>query len=138
MSRKDFYHDYVRAALITAGWTITKESFILRFFSTRLYIDFAAERVEEDGSRSEIVVEVKNFRLREDYVNEFQKALGQCLLYEALLIENKLPHTLYLAIPQAVYKTFFQDEVIQGLIETCRIRLIIFDPLTKTLIQWNA
>lgn len=137
MSRKDFYHDLVRAALIKAGWGITDEQLPLRFFDTRLYIDLAAAKTEADGSVSRIAVEVKNFRDRFDYVNEFQKALGQYLMYRQLLQLRDLTHVLYLAVPENASSKFFQNELIQQLLVTHSVKLITFDPETQTIARWN-
>lgn len=137
MSRKDFYHEHVRAALIKAGWIITDEQLPLRFFDTRLYIDLAATKTEVDESVSRITVEVKNFRDRFDYVNEFQKALGQYLMYRQLLQLRELGHVLYLAIPENASHKFFQDELIASLLTTHSVKLLTFDPDTQTIVKWN-
>lgn len=137
MSRRDFYHEHVRNALIKAGWTITDDQLPLRFFTSRLYIDLAASKVEEDGSLSLITVEVKNFRVRVDYVNEFQKAVGQYIMYRHLLRSLDFSHTLYLAIPENDSRSFFRDASVQSLLAAHDIKLLIFDPTTQTIVRWN-
>lgn len=137
MSKKDTYHDDVRAALIAAGWNITDDQFPLRFDNLRLRVDLMATKTEVDGMVSYIAVEVKNFRERKDYVNEFQKALGQCLSYREVLKLRDFPHTLYMAVPDAVFTTFFQSGLIRHLSEMYALRFITFAPESQTLVQWN-
>lgn len=137
MSRKDFYHDCVRRALQKAGWHITDEQLPLRFYGTRLYVDLAAGRSNPDGSVSYVAVEVKNFRERFDYINELQKALGQYLMYRQLLQLREFGHVLYLAVPDHAYQTLFQDELVSTLLVAHAVKLVIFDPVTETITQWN-
>lgn len=137
MSRTDFYHNHVRDALIKAGWIITDDQLSIRFDTLRLSIDLMATKTAADGSVSYIAVEVKNFRERKDYVNEFHKAVGQFLAYRELLKLRDFPHTIYLAVPDAVFKTFFQSGLIRHLTKLHALQFITFDPELQTLVQWN-
>lgn len=137
MSRRDFYHEHVRNALLKAGWTITDDQLPLRFFTSRLYVDLAASKVKEDGSTSLIAVEVKNFRDRFDYVSEFQKALGQYMMYRQLLETLDFTHTLYLAIPENDSRGFFQDATVKALLAKYDVKLLVFDPITQSIVRWN-
>lgn len=136
MSREDFYHKYVKAALVAADWTIVTEQFKLPFFRSKVKVDIIAQKTETDGSVSQIAVEVKNFRVDESYTNEFQKALGQYLLYRDLLEYGRFDYPLYLAVPEYAYKEFFTIEPVKRLVATYRIKLVTFDPVTQTLVQW--
>ena len=45
MAAKDLFHDAVKHALEKDGWTITDDSFFLRFGGLEMYIDLGAERI---------------------------------------------------------------------------------------------
>ncbi len=137
MSKKDFYHEHVRNALLADGWTIVEDPFKLPFFNSNVKIDFGAERQEPDGSTTLIAVEVKNFRERKDYTNEFQKALGQYLLYRDLLTTNGFPHQLFLAVPHEVFKVFFRSADVNRVVASHQLNLLTFEPSTASLVQWK-
>lgn len=137
MSREDFYHKHVKAALVAAGWTIIADPLTLAFYASRVLIDLAATRTETDGTTSVIAVEVKSFRQRGEYVNSFQKGLGQFLLYRDLLARDELPHQLFLAVPDAVYMDFFADQDVRKLVEEYKLKFITFNPETQRLVKWN-
>ncbi len=75
MPRQDFYHNVVRNALIKDEWVITHDPFIIRLEDVKLYIDLAAER------KDKVAIEVKVFG-GTSFLNEFEKAVGQYLIYE--------------------------------------------------------
>lgn len=137
MSRKDFYHEHVVAALQTLGWRIVHENFELPFFDSRVKIDILAELVETDGTKTLVVVEVKSFRERKTYVSELQKSLGQYLLYRDVLRSNGLPYQLLLAVPESVFLTLFQDKVVKPLFARQQVELITFNPVSQEIVRWN-
>ena len=136
MSQRDFYHEHVRAALLAAGWTITQDPLTILFYGLRVGIDLGAERTEADGSKTRIAVEVKNFRKRSDYVNEFEKGLGQYLLYREVIETFAFNYTLFLAVPDDVYQTFFQNIIVNRLIQKHGLNILTYIPTTQTLVQW--
>jgi hypothetical protein len=88
---------------------------------------------ERDGRR--IAVEIKSFR-RASEVAEFHTAVGQFLNYRHVLGKRMAERTLYLAVPQGVFSGFFQEPDVQEIIETHRIRLLIYDPRREEVVQW--
>lgn len=136
MSREDFYHKHFQNALLTAGWTIETEQFRLPFYDTKVKIDFTASKTQEDGSRKLVAVEVKNFRETDSYNNQFQRAVGQYLLYRDLLTHSDFTHQLFLAVPAEVHKGFFSDDAVSRLMKELKFNLVTFDPETATLVQW--
>ena len=137
MSRTDFYHDYVRDALIKAGWVVMKQFFAMPLADTRVEMDLLMERVEADGSKTRIVVEVKNFREEKAYVSELQKSIGQYLLYREVLKSKRYDYGLYLAVPIAAYTNFISSALIRELFQKHEIQLLLFNPQDSTLLQWN-
>lgn len=138
MAAKDLFHDAAKLALEKDGWTITNDPLYIRV--TRrigLFIDLGAEKllVAEQGGRK-IAVEVKSF-LGMSVVNEFHLAVGQFLNYRIALKRTESDRMLYLALPQDTYADLFIDEFIQQVIEENQIKLIVFDPKRKVILQWK-
>lgn len=62
MSRKDTYHDIVKAALEADGWTITDDPLLIPAGRRKVKIDLGAEKLigaEKQGEK--IAVEVKSY-----------------------------------------------------------------------------
>ncbi len=135
MSREDFYHKHFRNALLAAGWKIESEHFRLPFYDTRVKIDFTASK-QENGVQMLVAVEVKNFRETDSYNNEFQRAVGQYLLYRDLLTHSDFTHQLFLGVPMEIYQSFFSDAAVKRLLVELKFNLVTFDPETVTLVQW--
>ena len=69
---KDFFHDTVKLALQKDGWIITHEQYPLKYGTSEIYVDLAAEEpiaAEKEGRK--IAVEVKSF-IKGSTVSEFQ------------------------------------------------------------------
>lgn len=102
----------------------------------QLYIDLASEKVveaEKDGEK--IAIEIKSF-LGLSTISEFHTALGQYITYYYALKEEQIDRTLYLAVPLAKYKSFFNTPFIQKIIQGCQIHLIIYDPEKEEIVKW--
>ncbi|NER45334.1 MAG: fatty-acid synthase [Symploca sp. SIO1A3] len=133
---KDVYHNTVKTALEKDGWTITDELFRLTVGSRSVYIDLGAEKliVAEKADRK-IAIEIKSF-LSPSPVNDLEGALGQYILYRDALQRSQPERTLYLAIANAVYLDFFQEEIVQMVVENQRLKLIIFHPDKMEVVKW--
>lgn len=136
MARKDIYHDTVKKALDRDEWTITDDPFTVRVGRKRLAMDLGAERLisAEKGSRK-IVVEIKSFVGRSD-VKDLQQALGQYILYQEVLAEQKIERELYLAVPNRAYHSVFQNELGQILLRHRSLRLLVFDEDQEVIVEW--
>ncbi|MEM7032900.1 MAG: element excision factor XisH family protein [Chloroflexota bacterium] len=136
MAAKDIYHDHVKTALIQDGWTITHDHLRMTIGRKDIYIDLGAERlIAAERDKQKIAVEVKSFVGRSD-VADLEKALGQFVLYEDVLNEQEPDRTLYLAIRQTVYHDLFEEPIGQILLKNKRVRLVIFNPETKEIVEW--
>jgi len=134
--RRDFFHDTVRHALETLGWTITHDPFFLEIGEKRLSADLGAERIITAQRGTErIIVEVKSFLGASDIV-DLEKALGQYILYQRIIEYHQLDYCLYLAIPSFAYKQLFTITLGQILLTTQTVQLIVFDPDQKVILQW--
>jgi hypothetical protein len=76
MPARDLYHDVVKSALITDGWTIIHDPLVLRWGSRDLFVDLGAERLlAADKDDQKIAVEVKSFSGASE-IDDLEKALG--------------------------------------------------------------
>jgi len=139
MSRRDTYHETVKQALINDGWRISHDLFPITYEGTTVSTDLGAERVAgAEGQRIAveiIAVEVKDFDSRSLF-SEFEKALGQFRLYQALLKRIDPDRVMFLAIRKETYNTFFQRPAIQVALDDNEIRLIVFDEYREEVVQW--
>jgi hypothetical protein len=139
MPQLDFYHEVVRRALEKAGWRITSDPLRIGIDNLRVYIDLIAEQVVlADNGRFPIAVaiEVKSFEGK-SAVNEFQKGLGQYLMYLEIIEEKGLDYTLYMAVTLDIYNAFFQKGIIQKLVRKYGVNLIVFDPTIEEIVAWE-
>lgn len=137
MSAKDFFHNTVKTSLEKDGWIITDKNLFIEVEDVDFYIDLTAEKMlvaEKTGKK--IAVEVKSFLGASD-VTEFHSALGQCLNYRSALRLTEPDRTLYLAIPEDVYKEFFIRRFIQRVIVEHQLKLLIFNPTQEEIVQWR-
>jgi hypothetical protein len=140
MAAKDFFHNAVRNALESDGWTITHDPYPISSAILQLdyEIDLGAEKTfaaEKEGKT--IAVEVKTF-MRGSAVYEYHSALGQYLNYRVSLDEIDATRVLYLAIPIIVFKKLFQLEGIKRSVKRYGVFLLVFDPATQKIISWEA
>ena len=136
MPAKDIYHDTVKAALIKDGWTITHDPLTLRMTRKKLYIDLGGERLIAAQRQTErIAVEVKSFTRASD-IKDLEDALGQFVLYNRVLSRYDPKRQLYLAVTDEVYKSVFEEEVGQILLEDQVIRLMTFNTDQEEIVQW--
>lgn len=83
-----------------------------------------------------IAVEVKSF-VGLSNLSDFHLAVGQFLNYRLALEELESDRILYLAIPDDIYNTFFQDSFIQKVIDVYSIKLIIVNPKKGEITLWK-
>lgn len=125
MPAKDLYHDAVKAALIKDGWSITADPYLIRYKDVDLYADLAAERpiaAEREGQK--IVVEIKSFVGR-SLMTDFHNAVGQYMVYQALIRETAPEYSLYLAVDDIVYRNFFGVRALNFSFERARLTFLL-------------
>lgn len=131
-----YYRAIVRDALKTDGWTITHDSYLLKFGDE----EFDRESVSdspmgaEKGSRH-IAVVVKSF-LGRSPIAELERALGQFLLQRHLMKQTEPARNLFLAVPEEAYYSLFEDPLGRNLTASEKLKLIVFDPAQGRVIKW--
>lgn len=136
MPRRDLFHAAVKNALVKDGWTITHDPYTLPFGTTNVYVDLGAEApfgAERAGRK--IAVEVKGFRSPSP-VADLEGALGQFVLYRALLKREEPDRALYLAVSRATYSAVFRESDARDLIPELQLRLVEIDPTQEMVTRW--
>ena len=138
MAAKDAFHDVVRRALEKEGWTITHDPLSFNFRDFALMLDLGAERVLGFQRGTErIAVEVKGFG-GASRIHDFHAMLGRYQNYLAALELREPDRRLYLAVPQALFDSFFQNELVQYSIKRNHIALLIYDHENEVIVQWHS
>jgi len=136
MSARDILHDIAKNALITDGWTITHDPFLIPFGRRKLYADLGAERIlAAEQGRQKIVVEIKSF-VSPSRITELQKALGQYLIYRVMLAERYPDYELFIAMDEEAFNDLFQDADGQILLEESAIKVFTIDLESGAIKQW--
>jgi len=137
MPARDRLHTVVRNALIRDGWTITHDPLRLTSGRRNLYVDLGAERLlaAEKGALR-IAVEIKTFSGPSD-VDTLEQAMGQHVLYRALLSGQDPGRMLFLAVPDDVWNTLFQEPIGETALQYALDRVFSFDPAEERIIQWT-
>ena len=130
-------HEAVKNALVRDGWTITHDPLRLTSGRRNLWVDLGAERLlaAEKGTLR-IAVEVKTFSGASD-VEALEQAVGQHVLYRALLAREAPGRLLFLAVPDDVWSTLFQEPIGQTALASALDRVVCFDPEEERIIQWT-
>ena len=137
MSAKDVFHEVVKKALQKDGWQITHDPLSISVGGVNVSIDLAAEKLiaaERQGEK--IAVEVKSFLEKSSAISEFHTALGQFINYRGALRRRQPERVLYLAVPLTTYKTFFQLDFPQAMIEENQVKMIIYDVEQEVIFKW--
>jgi hypothetical protein len=134
--QRDIYHDAVKNALIKEGWQITADPLILQFGGRNVYVDLEAElpiAAEKDGRK--IAVEIKSFTHPSE-VNDLERAVGQYVMYRELIARKEPERVLYLAISIETYEGIFSEPLGELIVETQRLKLLVFDEIQEVILQW--
>ncbi len=133
----DRCHDQVMRALEKDGWRITEQQVLMKVGRRRVFIDLLATH-GANGSRQEIaLVEVKCFSDPQNTSQEIYTAIGQYILYRAMLRELELDIPLYLSIPVTIFNAVF-DAPVQRALNESQIKLIVVDLDEEQIVQWKT
>jgi hypothetical protein len=82
-----------------------------------------------------IILEIKGFEGR-SAIDNLEEAVGQYMIYRALLDEIAVPHPLYLAVPLPAFEGILSESVGQVVRKRLGIKLIVFDVKSEEIVQW--
>jgi hypothetical protein len=137
MPARNIHHGAVIQALRADGWTITHDPLPIPYGDRRLFIDLGAERVTiaaERGSER-IAVEIASF-VADSPVRDLQEAVGQFVVYRALLSQVEPDRLLYLGVTTRVYDSVLSEPIGQLVAAEVRLRIVVFDPQQQKVIRW--
>lgn len=136
MPARDIFHEAVRAALEKDGWLITHDPLYLKHEGLKIAIDLgAAQLIAASKDTLQIAVEIKSFTAS-SVLYAFHEALGQFITYRRILRKKEPDRTLFLAVPLDVYEEFFSQPFGLETIAEENLKLLIFNPKTKAIVEW--
>ena len=138
MSARDFFHEVVKKSLQKENWQITHDPLTFSVGGVNMSIDLAAEKlIAAERAGEKIAVEVKSFLEKSSAISEFHTALGQFINYRGALRRREPERILYLAVPLTTYKTFFQLDFPQEMVQENQVKMIIYDVKLEVIIKWK-
>ena len=136
MPARDIYHNSVKNALIKDGWTITHDPLRLSWGGKDMYVDLGAERLlAAEKAGKQIAVEIKSF-VGDSEMDDLEKAIGQYVVYRAVLVEREPQRDLYLAVPKDILRDIFEEPLGKLLLKNNLVQVIGFDPKAEVIIAW--
>ncbi len=135
MPRYDDCHPQVVRALEKAGWTVNDAPFKVKRLKRQIYIGLEATRHTNGSQQQILLAEVKCFPDTSSVTTELYTAIGQYLIYQAMLAELRIEMPLYLAIPEETYNNEF-DMVVHRAITDSKIKLLIVNLESERVTQW--
>jgi len=101
-----------------------------------VFVDLGAKKLlaaERDGQR--IAVEIKSF-VGKSLVKDWENAIGQYILYFKIISKKEPDRTLYLAITEEIYISFFNEEIVQVVLADGVIKIIVVDTIQEVITRW--
>ncbi|NET79694.1 XisH family protein [Okeania sp. SIO1F9] len=136
MPAKDIYHDVVKNALIKDGWTVTNDPFRLKWGARELFVDLGLSKlIAAQKAEQKIAVEIKSFT-NPSSIADLEQALGQYLLYRAVLEEVQPDFLLYLAVRKITYQAIFSEPIGELVINKYKVNLLVFESKKQEVWQW--
>jgi hypothetical protein len=107
----------------------------VRFGERRGFIDISAEHEQDGKARQILLAEVKCFFDPKTITTDTYVAIGQYLMYRAMLSRLQIEAPLYLAISKAAYSVIV-DEIVEAVLLEQRIKLVVIDFETEEIVSW--
>lgn len=136
MPAYDVCHEQIVRALQKEGWRVDDRPQRLNYDERSIFIDVRATRSMNGSSQQILLIEIKCFIDRDSTTRELYTAIGQYIIYRALLNERNLNIPLYLAIPDDVYHDIF-DSTVQRAIKDSQIKLVIVNLESEVITLWR-
>jgi hypothetical protein len=133
---RDVLHENVKEALIKEGWKITADPLTFKIGKVQIQIDLGAERlIGAERGTEKIAIEVKTFG-NTSFITALYEAIGKYIVYRNVLFTVDTERTLYLAIPENVYKRYFFEKIISQTLQKEHINLVIYNQTIETISEW--
>lgn len=131
----DQCHEQVVRALQKEGWNVEAEQVTLSLGKRRIFVDLRAVRGVNGNRQQMMLIEVKCFPSSTTVNEELYHAIGQYLVYRAMLTERRLETPLYLSIPEPIFNSAF-DLPMKRVVEDSQIKLVIVNLEAERVVQW--
>jgi hypothetical protein len=131
----DQCHEQVVRALQKEGWNVDAEQVTLALGKRRIFVDLHAVRGVNGSQQQMMLIEVKCFPISTTVNEELYHAIGQYLVYRAMLAERRLETPLYLSIPESIFNAAF-DLPVNRVIEDSQIKLVIVNLEAERVVRW--
>ena len=137
MPAKNIHHNEVIQALQADSWTITHDPLLIPYGDRRLFVDLGAERVVVGAERGSerIAVEIASF-VADSPVRDLQEAVGQFVVYRALLSQTEPERSLFLGVPTRVWDSVLSEPLGQLVLADVRLRVLVFDAQQQRVVRW--
>jgi hypothetical protein len=135
MPALDQCHPHIVRALTKAGWGIVSAPYKLSTDVRTVFIDLAVSRGTNGNHQQILLVEVKCFPDRKSMTRDLYTAIGQYLVYQAMLANIGLHIPLFLAVPDDVYTQVFDTDVIKA-ITNHYIKIVVVNLDSETVTRW--
>lgn len=136
MPADDTIKSAVIAALKKEGWTITNDPLTLEFGDLYLFIDLGATRtIIAERDNEKIAVEIKSFPGKSK-VAELQQAVGQYVVYRAILRRVEPDRKLYLAVSKDIHNRILVPISGQVVVSDEGIQLVVVDVTVEEIVLW--
>ena len=137
MPAQDTCQPEVIRALQKDGWTVAEKGPTISVGRRRAFIDLQAAR-KVNGSREQIILlEVKCFPDKESTTEALYTAIGQYLIYRAMLIELGQILPLFLIVPEDMMSQVF-DLAAQRVVQESRINMAIVNLELEEVVEWRG
>jgi XisH protein len=134
---RDAFHGAVRRALEREEWVVTHDPLGFTFGRITLMLDLSAERlIAVERGLERIAIEVKSFTGLSP-VSEFHTAIGQYRNYLLALELRDPTRKLYLAVPESVFETFFQNDFVRYSLQRNEVNVVVYNPETEVIQSWH-
>lgn len=134
----DICEPQVVAALQKLGYQVTHQPYAIRLSQPREPLLFADLRLVSTIGAPQviIVVEVKCFASGRNILDELYGAVGQCMMYRAILEQVEPAAIVYLAVPKSVYDAKLNNQSIIRLMREARLGFLVVDLETEEVVSW--
>lgn len=131
----DQCHEQVVRALQKEGWHLEKSPAKFLLPPRLIYVDLLMSH-GNNGTRKRIaLVEVKCFPDEDSTTRDLYTAIGQYLVYRAMITELEMGLDLYLSIPVHIYQSIF-DKSVERVIAESSIKLVIINLADEEVVKW--
>lgn len=135
MPALDRCHYQIVRALDQDGWHVEHAPYRVVVAARTAYIDLEVAKTSRSVDPARLLLELKCFAEPDAMTREIYEAIGQYLIYRAMLDVTRDPRPLFLTLPDEVFNKRF-DPVVIKVLEEQDIRLLLVDLNEERIIRW--